>query len=134
MWAAVANTTGVSRTTVASRLSTAVMAEARAKTAPRRRPGRPADQRAIQVPQAWKSPSSSQSLARTSTAARKPITGPSRAASSRTWAGVIAPAAITTAAAGTAKTASGSRNGRVTAQTSTTSSMARDRDSASTMR
>ncbi|WP_190141758.1 hypothetical protein OG528_19905 [Streptomyces platensis] len=47
---------------------------------------------------------------------------------------MIAPAAITTAAAGTAKTASGSRNGRVTAQTSTTSSMARDRDSASTMR
>lgn len=74
--AAVANTTGVSSTMVASRLSTAVIAEASAKTAVSRRPGRPAAQRAIHAPQAWKSPSSSQNLASTSTAARKPITGP----------------------------------------------------------
>ncbi|MFE1177387.1 hypothetical protein [Streptomyces sp. NPDC058773] len=47
---------------------------------------------------------------------------------------MIAPVPMTTAAAGTANTASGSRNGRTTAQASTTSSMAGDRDSASTMR
>ncbi len=60
MCAAVANTTGVSSTTVASRLSTAVIAEASAKTAVSRRPGLPAAQRAVPAPQARNRPSSSQ--------------------------------------------------------------------------
>ena len=81
--AAVANTTGVSSTTVASRLSTAVITEASTKTATSSRRGRPAAVRAIHAPQARNSPSSSHSWASTSTAARKPITGPSRSASAR---------------------------------------------------
>jgi hypothetical protein len=76
-------TTGVSSTTVASRLSTAVIAEAVANTRASSRRGRPAERRAIHVPQARNRPSSSQSCASTSTAARKPITGASRPASAR---------------------------------------------------
>ena len=59
--AAVANTTGVSSTTAASRLSTAVITEARTKTASSSRRGRPAAARAIQPPHARNSPSSSHS-------------------------------------------------------------------------
>ncbi|CAM5323926.1 hypothetical protein SALBM217S_04175 [Streptomyces griseoloalbus] len=131
MRVAVANTTGVSSTTVASRLSTAVISDASANTAPSSRRGRWCDQRAIQVPHAWKRPSSSQSFASTSTAARNPMTGPSRSASSRTASVVIAPVAITTPAAGTANAASGQRKGRTTAHTSTTASAATDSDSSS---
>ena len=129
--AAVANTTGVSSTTVASRLRTAVIAEAATKTAASSRRGRPAAARAIHAPQASKSPSSSQSRASTSTAARKPITGPSCCASARVPSTDISPAAITKPAAGTAATASGQPNGRITAHPSTTSSRTPDRASAS---
>ena len=80
--AAVANTTGVSSTTVASRLSTAVVTAATANTRASSRCGRPAAARASHAPQARNSPSSSHSCASTSTAARKPMTGPSRLACS----------------------------------------------------
>ena len=59
--AAVANTTGVSSTTVASRLSTAVVTEAMRNTWARSLRGLPALARAIQSPQARNSPSSSHS-------------------------------------------------------------------------
>ena len=105
--AAVRKTTGVSSTTVASRLSTAVVTAATAKTWTSSRRGRPRDRLAIHAPQARNRPSSSHNCAITSTAARKPITGPSRRASARaSWSG-IAPVAMTRAAAGTAATASG---------------------------
>ena len=129
--AAVANTTGVSSTTVASRLRTAVITEAATKTAASSRRDRPAAAPAIHPPQASNSPSSSQSRASTSTAARNPITGPSCCACARAWSSEIAPAAITTAAAGTAATASGQPNGRITAHPSTTSSRTANNASAS---
>ncbi len=129
--AAVANTTGVSSTTVASRLSTAVISEAARNTWASRRRGRPAAVRAIQAPQAWNSPSSSQIWARTRTAARKPITGPSRPASATASSQEIAPVAITSTAAGTATTASGQPKGRTIAQASTSISSATDSVSAS---
>ena len=119
--AAVANTTGVSSTTAASRLSTAVITEARTKTATSSRRGRPAALRAIHAPQARNSPSSSHNWASTSTAARNPITGPSRSATARAWSSEIAPIPSTTAAAGTAATASGQPHGRTSVQASTTS-------------
>src|SRR5262249_10072970 len=65
-------TTGVSSTTVASRLSTAVIAEAAANTWASSRRGRPLLLRAIHGPQARNRPSSSPSWASTSTAARQP--------------------------------------------------------------
>jgi hypothetical protein len=117
--AAVANTTGVNSTTVASRLSAAVISEATANTWTKSRRGRRAAVWAIHAPQAWNRPSSSHSWARTSTAARKPITGPSRLASATAWSTEIAPTAMTTPAAGTATTASGQPHGRITAHAST---------------
>nr|BFE73842.1 hypothetical protein GCM10020092_071430 [Actinoplanes digitatis] len=126
-----ANTTGVSSTIVASRLSTAVISEATANTYARRLRGRRRAARAIQAPQAWNSPSSSHSRASTSTAARNPITGPSRATSARTRSSVIAPVAMTTPAAGTATTASGRPRGRMTAKASTARSRTEERASAS---
>ena len=129
--AAVANTTGVSRTTAASRLSTAVITEARTKTATSSRRGRPAALLAIHAPQARNSPSSSHNWASTSTAARNPITGPSRSATARAWSSEIAPIPSTTAAAGTAATASGQPHGRTSVQASTTRSRTTDRVSAS---
>ena len=128
--AAVTKTTGVSSTIVASRLSTAVVTAATAKTCTSRRRGCPRDLLAIHAPQARNRPSSSQSCAITSTAARKPITGPSRCASATaSWKG-IAPVAMTMAAAGTAATASGQPRGLITAQASTASSAMTDSDSA----
>ncbi len=124
MRAAVAKTTGVSSTTVASRLSTAVIREAAANTCTSKRRGHPAAPRAIQAPQAWNRPSSSHSRARTRTAARKPITGPSRAASAAASSRGMAPVAMTTPAAGTATTASGQPHGRITAQARTARSRA----------
>ena len=117
--AAVANTTGVSSTTVASRLSTAVVTEAMRNTWLRSRPGLPALARAIQSPQARNSPSSSHRCASTRIAARNPMTGPSRLASSAAWAAGRAPAAIRMTAAGTAANASGQPRGLATAQAST---------------
>ena len=129
--AAVANTTGVSSTIVASRLSTAVITDATANTQASSLRGRPAAARAIHAPQAVNSPSSSHSWARTSTAARKPITGPSLAASARAWLSEIALMPMTTPAAGTATTASGQPHGRTTAQASTASSRTAETASAS---
>src|SRR5690348_9942479 len=71
--AAVANTTGVSSTTVASRLSTAVVTEAITNTWVRSRRGLPALARAIQSPQARNSPSLSHRWASTKIAARNPM-------------------------------------------------------------
>ncbi len=59
--AAVANTTGVSSTIVASRLSTAVITDATANTQASSLRGRPAAARAMQAPHARNSPSSSHS-------------------------------------------------------------------------
>ena len=124
--AAVANTTGVSRTTVASRLSTAVITAAATNTRASSLRGRPALARAIHAPHALNSPSSSHRWARTRTAARNPITGPSRLASVTTaWPG-IAPAATRMTAAGTAATASGQPLGLITAQASTASRASRE--------
>ena len=75
--AAVANTTGVSSTTVASRLSTAVVSAATANTPPSSRTGRPRQARATTSPAAVNSPSSAHSCASVSTAARNPTTGSS---------------------------------------------------------
>ena len=128
--AAVANTTGVSSTTVASRLSTAVVTAATANTRASSRCGRPAAARASHAPQARNSPSSSHSCASTSTAARKPMTGPSRLACSPASCAEIAPVAITSRAAGTATTASGKPRGRHTAQPRTTTRAATETASA----
>jgi len=111
----------VSSTTVASRLSTAVVTEAITNTWARSLRGLPALARAIQSPQARNSPSSSHRCASTKIAARNPMTGPSRLASSAAWAGEMAPAAIRMTAAGTAATASGQPCGLATAQASTAS-------------
>ena len=124
--AAVANTTGVSRTTVASRLSTAVVTAATANTWASSLRGRPPLARAIHAPHALNSPSSSHRWASTRTAARKPITGPSRLASVTTaWPGT-APAATRMTAAGAAATASGQPLGLITAQASTASRASRE--------
>lgn len=128
---AVTSTTGVSSTTVASKLSTAVIADASPNTPVSSRPGEPADRRASQAPQAWNSPSTSQKCASTSTAARNPTTGPNRSASAQAWSGEIAPVTTASPAAGTATAASGQPKGRRTAHTSTATSRATDRASAS---
>jgi hypothetical protein len=75
-------------------------------------------------------PSSSQSWASTSTAARKPITGPSRPASARAARGEIAPVPMTRAAVGTAATTSGQPRGRISAHASTASRAATETASA----
>ena len=129
--AAVANTTGVSSTIVASRLSTAVITDATANTQASSLRGCPAAARESKDPHARNSPSSSHSWARTSTAARKPMTGPSCPASARASLSEIAPVPMTTTAAGTATTASGQPHGRITAQASTARSMTADSASAS---
>jgi hypothetical protein len=79
-------------------------------------------------------PSSSQSWASTSTAARKPITGPSRSTSARAVCGGTAPVPTTRAAAGTAATASGQPRGRITAHASMASSAATETASAAAFR
>ena len=119
--AAVANTTGVSSTTVASRLSTAVVTAARRRPGPGAAGAGRALARAIHAPQARNSPSSSHRCASTRIAARKPITGPSCRASAPAWLAGSAPAATRMTAAGTAATASGQPRGLVTAQASTPS-------------
>jgi hypothetical protein len=90
--------------------------------------------RAIHVPQAWNRPSSSQSWASTSTAARKPITDASCSASARAARGETALAPMTSAAAGTAATASGQPRGRITAHASTARRAAAETASAAAFR
>ncbi len=123
----VAKTTGVSSTTVASRLSTAVVTEAIANTCLSNRrgpvsvawPDPPLPLRAIHAPQAWNSPSASHRRASTKMAARKPITGPSCLACAIAPLTPIVPTAIKRTAAGTATTASGHPRGLVTAHART---------------
>jgi len=117
--AAVANTTGVRSTTVASRLSTAVVTEAITNTCASSLRGRPLPVRAIHAPQAWNKPSSSHRYASTKMAARKPITGASCLAWVTAPLTLIAPVAIKMAAAGTAATASGQPRGLITAHART---------------
>ena len=74
--AAVANTTGVSSTTVASRLSTAVVAAAAANTSASSRRGSPRAPTAIAAPSASNSPARRHPSASTSSAARNPTVGP----------------------------------------------------------
>jgi hypothetical protein len=81
--------------------------------------------RAIHVPAAWNSPSSSHRLANTSMAARNPTTGSIRPTSAVASAVDTAPTATTTTAAGTATTASDRPAGRAMAKTSTTASATR---------
>src|SRR5882757_42409 len=123
-------TTGVSSTTVASRLSTAVTRAATANTPASSRRGSPRQARATASPAAVNSPSSAHSSARTRTAARKPTTG----ASSLIWLqaseGPTAPTAMSSVATGTAAAASGQPCGRSTAKARTTSSPATERISA----
>ena len=119
---AVASTTGVSRTTVASRLRIAVVAAAITKTVASKRCWLPEFDRAMVAPAARNSPSSSHSRASTRTAARKPTTGSSRLTSSEASCQEITPNAINRPAAGTAATASGQPRGRIIANPSTTAS------------
>ena len=74
---AVASTTGVSNTTVASRLSTAVTTDATANTSPSSRCGDPRLRRPTTAPAKSNTPSSSARCASTSTAARNPTVGAS---------------------------------------------------------
>jgi hypothetical protein len=117
--AAVANTTGVNNTTVASRPNTAVTSEATTNTATNSRSGRPLAARAIHAPHQTNRPSSAHNWANTSTAAKNPTTGASFASSARASASEIAPMPTTISAAGAATRASGQLNGRITAHAST---------------
>jgi len=74
--AAVAKTTGVSNTTVASRLSTAVTPAPVTKTNASSRRGLPLEPRAMTTPMASKSPSRRQPSAISNSAARNPTVGP----------------------------------------------------------
>ena len=117
--AAVANTSGVNNTTVASRLNTAVTSDATTNTASNNRPGRPLAARAIHPPHQANKPSPAHNCANTSTAAKKPTTGANFASSARPSASEIVPMPTAIAAVGTATTASGQPNGRITAHAST---------------
>ena len=114
--AAVANTTGVNSTTVASRLSAAVTTEPTTKTRPNRATGRPREAAAIHRPAASNSPSRSHSSASTSTAARKATVGPRLRSSANAADGGRIPRATVSSAAGTATSASGRPRGRATAK------------------
>src|SRR5258705_221548 len=108
----VASTTGVSSTTVASRLRIAVVAAAITKTIASKRCWLPELDRAMAAPAARNSPSSSHSRASTSTAARKPTTGSSRLTAAVAPCHEITPSAMSTPAGATAATASGQPRGR----------------------
>ena len=116
--ATVAKTTGVSSTTVASRLSTAVTVLATANTSARSLTGLPREPVATQVPAASNSPKRSHRLARTRTAARKPMVGARLFASAPAWLSGRTPSSNSKPAAGTATRASGHPQGRTTAQAS----------------
>src|ERR1700738_174321 len=128
--AAVAKTTGVINTTVASRLKTAVTTEATANTATSNRSGRPFAARAITPPHHANSPSAAHNCAKTSPAAKNPTTGANFASSAPTSASEIAPMPTTITAAGTATTASGQPNGRITAHASTAANKTTEHTSA----
>ena len=131
--AAVANTTGVSSTTVASRLRTAVMSAAVTNTPPSRRWALAPHSRATASPAAANRPSSSQSWASTRTAARKPTTGSRSRVCCHASVGETAPSATRSPAAGTAATASGQSRGRTTAKASTPNRRTADTISAVTV-
>ena len=96
--AAVANTTGVNNTTVASRLKTAVTAVAAANTSANSRRGRSPAPAAIAPPIASNSPSRRHPSASTSSAARKPTVGPSSPIAARASPTPSAPAATSASA------------------------------------
>src|SRR5258707_8093904 len=102
----VESTTGVSSTTVASRLRIAVVAAAITKTMASKRCWLPELDRAMAAPAARNSPSSSHSRASTSTAARKPRTGNRRLTSPAASSQGITPRPTSTPATGTAAAAS----------------------------
>ena len=128
--AAVANTTGVSSTTVASRLSTAVIAEASANTWTSSRRGRPAAARAIHGAAGVEQPLVVAQLRQDEHGREEPDHRSQPLASAAAWSREIAPVAMTRPAAGTATTASGQPHGRITAQASTATSRATDSASA----
>ena len=118
----VASTTGVSSTTVASRLSTTVVAAPMTKTFASSCRALPLFVLAIAAPAARNRPSSSHNCASTNTAARNPTTGSSRPTSAAASGSGTTPNAISSAAAGTATTASGQPCGRTIANARTTAS------------
>src|SRR4051812_16948196 len=120
--AAVAKTTGVSSRTVASRLSTAVVPEAAAKTIASSRRGRPRAPLAIAAPSASNSPATRQPSASTSSAARNASVGPRSPAASRASSGLSTPDATSATAPAAATAQSGAKRGRATAAPSVASS------------
>src|SRR5450631_1519172 len=118
-FAAVANTTGVSRTMVASRLSAAVTVAARTNTTPSRRWGEAWLTRAATPPRYVNTPSAFDRWDSTRMAARNPTVGPSAASSFQASDQETSPISTATTAAGTAIAASGNRAGRATANART---------------
>jgi hypothetical protein len=113
--AAVANTIGVSSTTVASRLRTAVVPAAARNTIASSRAGRPREPSAIPAPSASNIPARRQPSASTSSAARKPTVGPSWRSAARASALLRIPTATSTTAPPAATAQSGAHRGRATA-------------------
>ena len=120
--AAVANTTGVSSTTVASRLRTAVTRAETANTSPSSVTGRPFARRAMNAPAAANIPSASHSFESISTPARKAMVGAIVVTCSQVSPQVMSPVAATSRPAGAAATASGRPRGRMMANASTATS------------
>ena len=113
---AAAATTGVSSTTVASRLSTAVVSDAATKVSVSMRRGSPRLALATRPPTAAKTPSAAQSSATTRMPARNATTG----SSSRTWSSAPAAStapAMTTAPAQSRPTSSSTHGGGCTKAT-----------------
>ncbi len=103
----VAKITGVSSTTVVSRLSAAVTVEQVRNTKASSTTGRPPEAAAIRSPTASNSPSRWHSQASTSTAARNPTVGPRAVTSARACPTLSNPSATAAVVVGTAPTASG---------------------------
>jgi hypothetical protein len=129
----VANTTGVSSTTVASRLNTAVTSEATTNTEVSSRFGRPRAMCAITVPHQVNRPSWAHSWARISTAAKNPTTGASSVNSLRASVDEITPTPTRIEATGTATTASDHPKGRIAAHANTATNPTTEHISASAM-
>jgi len=113
---------GVSSTTVASRLSTAVVTDAAANTRTNRRPGSPRDPRASSDANHANTPCTSARCARTRIAAKNPTVGPSSRICAKASVGDTTPASTTRPAAGIATTASDHPRGATIANTSTAAS------------
>src|SRR4051812_39509579 len=120
--AAVANTTGVSRRTVASRLSTAVVPAAAANTIASSRRGRPRAPVAIAAPSASNSPAARQPSASSSSAARNASVGARSPAAERASSTLSTPKTTSRTAHAAATAQSGARRGRATAAASVATS------------